>query len=68
MICPSCGNTEVIDHEDERFPECECGFVIYPASTLALIAEVKREQAQAKQILGYVPTYSEAVEKGMVRQ
>jgi hypothetical protein len=34
---------------------------------LALIAEVKREQATCKQVLGYVPEYREAVEKGLAK-
>jgi NADH pyrophosphatase NudC (nudix superfamily) len=68
MICPDCGSTDIIDHHDERFPTCEdCGHVFYDEWTLAIIAEVKREQAQCKQILGYTPTYSEAVEKGLVK-
>ena len=54
--------------DDERFPSCEdCGFVQYDANTLALMAEVRREQAHAKNVLGYVPTYQEAREKGLAK-
>lgn len=68
MICPDCGSSELLV-QDGHFPECaNCGHAFYPESTLALIAKVRREQALCKQILGYTPTYAEAVEKGLVRQ
>lgn len=66
MICPECG--EVMREREDRFPDCEsCGFEKFDVQTLALIAEVKREQAQAKRELGYIPTYAEAREKGFAK-
>lgn len=67
MKCPEC-NDEMDLSDDERFPEClNCGFVQYDADTLALQAEIRREQAAAKKVLGYVPSYGEAIEKGFCR-
>jgi len=66
MTCPECG--DVMRERDERFPDCEsCGFEQYDEDTLALIAEVKREQSICKQIFGYVPNYGEAREKGFAK-
>ena len=64
--CPECGST--LTEEDERFPECyDCGFVQYDLWTLRIQAEVREEQAHAKRVLGYIPTYREAVEKGFTK-
>ena len=66
--CPKCGSLDVKPADEGRWASCEeCGFVQYDAETLALQAEVQREQAQCKQILGYVPEYREAVEKGLIK-
>jgi hypothetical protein len=66
MLCPDCGDEMRI--REDRFPDCEtCGFEQYDENTLALIAEVKREQAICKQVLGRVPSYGEAREKGLAK-
>jgi hypothetical protein len=66
MLCPECGDEMRI--REDRFPDCEsCGFEQYDENTLALIAEVKREQALAKQVLGYVPNYDEARWRGFAK-
>ena len=58
----------MVDGDEGRFPTCdECGYVQYDEETLALIAEVKREQATCREILGYTPTYEEAVSKGLIK-
>ena len=69
MTCPKCGSADWNAEEDEgAWPSCnDCGFVQYDAETLAIQAEVRREQAIAKQALGYVPSYKEAVEKGFCK-
>lgn len=67
MICPECHLDSMVEREG-RFPICEeCGYEQYDQETLALIAEVKREQAQCKAVLGYVPTYPEAIAKGLIK-
>lgn len=66
--CPECGSIYWVEATDESWPHCEdCGFTQYDADTLALQAEVRREPAQCKQILGYVPSYQEAVLKGLIK-
>ena len=66
--CPKCGSADVNPPNEGRWADCnECGFIEYDAETLALQNEVRREQAQAKQILGYVPSYREAVKKGLAK-
>lgn len=66
--CPKCGSDDVNAPDEEFWADCnECGHVQYDADTLALQAEVRREQAQCKAILGYVPSYSEVIEKGLVK-
>lgn len=68
MTCPECNSLYMSNGDEEHFPSCEdCGFVQYDADTLALMAEVRREQAHAKSVLGYVPTYQEAVENGLAK-
>lgn len=58
MNCPECGGQMTAD--EGRFPECEdCLFTLYDAETLALQAEVKREQIVAKSIFGKIPKYAE---------
>jgi transcription initiation factor TFIIIB Brf1 subunit/transcription initiation factor TFIIB len=67
-VCPKCGSADVNPANEGSWPECnECGFVQYDEDTLALQREVQREQATAKQVLGYVPDYREAVEKGFCK-
>ena len=67
-VCPKCGSADVNLADEGSWPSCnDCGFVQYDAETLALQAEVQREQAAAKQALGYVPCYLEAVEKGFCK-
>lgn len=66
--CPKCGSGDWMPATDESFASCnDCGFTAYDDYTLAIIAEVQREQATAKQVLSYVPTYREAVEKGFCK-
>jgi ribosomal protein L37AE/L43A len=66
--CPKCGSADVNPENEGSWPECnDCGFVQYDPETLALQAQVRREQATAKQILGYVPSYEEAIEKGLIK-
>lgn len=43
-----------------------CGGV-HDQWTLDIMNEVKREQAECKRILGYVPDYKEAKEKGLAK-
>lgn len=65
-VCPQCGG-EIVQHED-RFPQCEnCGFTQYDEETLALQREVQREQAECKAILGYIPSFREALKKGLIK-
>ena len=60
MICPECKDDQFPEPDGEHFPSCEmCGFQFYDADTLALQAEVKREQKQAKQIFGRIPPYGD---------
>ena len=68
--CPKCGSADWMpaDEGEGAFAACnDCGFTAYDEDTLALIAEVQREQKQARQILGYVPTYEDAVRKGLTK-
>jgi NADH pyrophosphatase NudC (nudix superfamily) len=66
MLCPECGDEMRI--REERFPDCEsCGFEQYDEWTLAMIAEIKREQAICKQMFGRVLSYGEAREKGLAK-
>lgn len=67
-VCPKCGSADMNPPDEGKWAECnDCNFVQYDEWTLAIQAEVRREQAQCKAILGYVPTYQEAVEKGLVK-
>jgi transcription initiation factor TFIIIB Brf1 subunit/transcription initiation factor TFIIB len=67
VICPKCKSEDVNPEDEGSWPSCnDCGFVIYDEQTLSLQAEVRREQALCKQILGYVPTFEEAIEKGLI--
>lgn len=62
--CPKCGSVDIVSRDDASWPTCnDCGFVQYDAESLALQAEVKAEQAQAKREFGYIPTYREWVER-----
>ena len=67
--CPRCASADWNPEDEEGgWPSCnDCGFVLYDAWTLEIQAEVKREQAHAKRVLGYVPTYQEAREKGFTK-
>jgi hypothetical protein len=68
IICPKCSSCDVTPADEEHWPSCvECGFIEYDAETLALQAEILREQAYAKQILGYVPTFEEALRLGLTK-
>jgi len=68
ILCPKCGSAEVNPEDEGSWPSCnDCGFVQYDAETLALQDEVRREQRVAKDALGYVPSYQEAVEKGFCK-
>ena len=68
VTCPKCGSADWNPADEGSFPSCnDCGFVQYDEYTLALQAEVQREQKVCKQILGYTPSYNEAVEKGLIR-
>lgn len=67
-VCPKCGSADVNLADEGKWAECnDCGFVKYDAYTLALIAEVKREQAICKKRLGYIPTYAEARRNGWAK-
>lgn len=66
--CPSCGSIYWVEKTDEYWANCEeCGFEQYDDWTVSIVAEVKREQAKAKSVLGYIPDYREAVEKGFCK-
>ena len=66
--CPKCGSADINPPDEGSWAECnDCGHTFYDADTLALQREVQREQAYCKQVLGYVPTYREAVEKGLAK-
>lgn len=62
--CPKCGSVDINPSDEGSWRSCnDCGFVQYDPETLALQAEVQREQAQAKRELGYIPTYQEWVNR-----
>ena len=66
--CPRCGSADWMPADEGAFAACnDCGFTQYDDWTLEIIREVQREQKQAKQILGYVPSYAEAVEQGLAK-
>ena len=66
--CPRCGSADWMPAEEGAFAACnDCGFTDYDEYTLQLMAEVQREQKQAKQILGYVPSYTDAVQQGLAK-
>ena len=63
--CPKCGSADWMPADEGAFAACnDCGFTDYDDYTRQIMAEVQREQKQAKQILGYVPTYTDAVKQG----
>jgi predicted nucleic-acid-binding Zn-ribbon protein len=67
-VCPKCGSADWMPADEGAFAACnDCGFTDYDEDTLALIAEVKREQAVCKRTLGYIPTFQEAFEKGFTK-
>jgi len=67
-VCPKCGSADLIPADEGMFGSCnDCGCVFYDEDILALQREVLREQAQCKRVLGYVPTYQEALEKGLAK-
>jgi len=66
--CPKCGSSDWMPADEGAFASCnDCGFVLYDDWTLEIIAEVKREQAICKRVLGHIPTFEEAVKKGFTR-
>jgi len=66
-VCAECGSILPVP-EDGQFPTCEdCGATRYDEDTLVLIAEVLSEQRNCKRVLGYVPGYAEACEKGLAK-
>lgn len=66
MICPKCGSH--MREREDFWPDCEdCGFVQYDDETLGIQREVQREQAECKAILGYIPSFREAIEKGLIK-
>jgi Zn-finger protein len=67
-VCPKCGSADWMPADEGRFASCnDCGFVHYDEWTQEIMREVQREQSQCKQILGYLPTYQEAVKKGLAK-
>lgn len=67
-VCPKCGSADLNEADEGSFGSCnDCGHVSYDAETLALMAEVQREQRECKRQLGYVPTYEEARKRGLVK-
>jgi hypothetical protein len=69
MICPQCQSADYKPADEGSFPNCpDCGFTDYDEGTLQLMAEVQREQGICKRALGYVPSYAEAVERGLIRE
>jgi len=68
-VCPRCGSGDWMPADEGAWPSCnDCGHVEYDAETLALMAEVRREQAFCSRVLGRVPTYREAVELGLIKR
>lgn len=68
MNCPKCNSADMKPEDEGSWPECnDCGFVQYDEATLQLQSEVRREQRTAKEVLGYVPSYQEAVKKGLCK-
>jgi hypothetical protein len=68
--CPECGSAEdwISEDGEGRWAHCEfCGFTKYDEWTLAIQAEVKREQAECKRVLGFVPDYEEARRRGLAK-
>lgn len=58
--CPACNSADVNPPNDGFWADCnDCGFVQYDKATLALQAEVKQEQKQAKEIFGRIPPYGD---------
>lgn len=67
-VCPRCGSADWMPADEGSFASCnDCGFTQYDQWTLEIRAEVQREQSQCKKILGYVPSYQEAREKGLAK-
>jgi hypothetical protein len=70
MKCPECGSVEdwIPQDEEGRWAHCEfCGHTQYDEWTLAIQAEVKREQANCRRVLGYVPPYDVARRRGLAK-
>lgn len=67
-ICPNCGSADWMPEDEGQFASCnECGFLHRDEWTKEIMREVQIEQARCKQVLGYVPTYPEAVKKGLAK-
>lgn len=67
-VCPKCGSGDWMPADEGRFAACnDCGYTQYDQWTLDLQNEVKREQANCKRVLGYVPDYKEAKAKGLAK-
>lgn len=66
-LCPECGELMTPADSEGSFPECVdgCGYVEYDPRTLAIMAETRREVQHAKGVLGYVPSYRVALERGL---
>jgi hypothetical protein len=66
--CPKCSSADWMPADEGRFASCnDCGFTQFDDWTREIIREVEREHAQCKAILGYVPTYAEAIQKGLIK-
>ena len=63
-VCPKCGSADVNPPDEGSWFSCnDCGHVVYDPDTLALQAEVLREQAECKRRFGEILPYREWEER-----